>query len=313
MKINFTLISFLILFHGFLSSQDNAFQVLDLRKDTMFFGLINKKTNIIIPNQVNKTLFAKVSELREKYAWKDELLLVVRKYYYAVWGKERFLYLEAELYKKAIEDYSLLRAIDTIVKDEAGADKDEIPYRISPLEKLFERSVNQDYSIAEDRFRWIEIAKRDSLEKAQTTLYQKDTYKDGVYKTIKSFNNQEPEEENFEFGMDENLKFRLYMNKDGKNRRVSPSRVFAVVRGGKPYIGNNYYGFYFLHREGNEFRFRGQLNNPFLEDVNYNRPGLEAIEALASLTLTSKSNFGIYWATFDYRSGKIIPFRIISQ
>jgi hypothetical protein len=212
----------------------------------------------------------------------------------------------ANLYMRSANGYQLINSIDTAATCKA----------IDITKKLLAQGKEIIYSyIAKNiatpvtdstLYSFEDIIQIDSIEKSKTKLYTTTTYADGVYRTFKSFEDQEPDYTDAKIKMKDSVtidNIKMTDNTTGELTKIKPQAVYAVVVKGKLFAATEY-GYYSMYKSkaDNDFYFTGNLRMiPSYGDMTTGY----LVGGLLGAIATSNMD-GYFYTRIDHVNGRFI-------
>lgn len=256
----------------------NSIEVLDIRDDTVGYGLVQKgglnRTMLIVPETPFATqLNTLINKHSEGLAAKNSMLLLLRKCNFLEKTNSLetgYFNFRAGLYTQKDKSYHLIEFIDTIAITTSAFDVTAKMLKMGGavvsdfiLRNLLNRSQESGQAFSLAQFPLI-----DSLEKSKMALFLATTYPDGVYNNYESLQQLLPDitEITANFSKNEKIELVTYTNKKGKQNRISPTSVYAIVYQGRLYISTRK-NFYPLSKINNDFYFTGRVDDADGKDV----------------------------------------------
>ena len=111
--------------------------------------------------------------------------------------------------------------------------------------------------IEKEIYTFRDIHKIDSFEKRGLAVYQTDLYKDGVYRSFRSFLDQTPDGQITAKVKKGKISEIYVFDAKGKKEQVWQKDTYAVIYKGIPYISTEY-DYYPLHKKDGDFYFTGK-------------------------------------------------------
>ncbi len=247
----------------------NTLHVVDIRDDTTHLGIVqlgasNKKVFLMAERPLQEQMQDVLKTLNDSDAQDGELLMLIRRFSFAeitnTFFKERgYCQFRAALFVKKEKEYQQLDAIDTVI---VVGSMDVTRAMFRKASEVITNFIKTNITKSESKGKILsldQILAIDSREKEYLAVYNTMSYKDGLYKTYKSFANQTPDEQEIlvEVSIDNNIKAVKKETGKGKQERILSKDIYAIVYEGKPYIATSY-GFYPLKKRKNDFYFTGK-------------------------------------------------------
>lgn len=107
-------------------------------------------------------------------------------------------------------------------------------------------------------FAYTDIIKDDGADKERMPAYYSDVFVDGVYKNYEAFCKQMPNANILVNGDSVSKKRVKSLFSDGKFRKVDPTKIYAIVVNGEPYIATKF-GYYPLKKTNGTFSFIARI------------------------------------------------------
>jgi hypothetical protein len=298
----------------------NTLQVVDIRDDTTHFGIVqlgafNKKAFVM----ANRSLAEQMQDVLEALNGADtktgQLLMLIRKFSFAeVTGsfKEKgYCQFRAVLFVKKEAGFRQLDVIDTVIVV-GSMDVTRAMFRKASgvIAHFIKTNITKSEGEGE-MLSFAQILAIDHREKTGLAVYNTMTYKDGLYKTYKSFADLTPAAQDIlvEFSIDNNIKTVKKVTGNGKPERIVSKDIYAVVYEGKPYIATSY-GFYSLKKRRGDFYFTGK------EKISSNTK--EAIMTciffgISGILIASSPQHTFFDMKIDHISGGFIRLREVKE
>lgn len=246
----------------------NTLQVVDIRDDTTHLGIVqlgafNKKVFVMAERPLQEQMQAVVRALNGTDAQDGELLMLIRQFSFAeltsTFSEKGFYHFRAAIFVKKETGYQQLDALDTaLVVSSMDVTRAMFRKGSEVITNFIKANITKSEG-KEQLLSFNQVLAIDNREKAGLAVYNTMSYKDGLYKTYKSFADQTPDEQNIsvEFSLDNNIKTVRTATGKGKFERILSKNMYAIVYEGKPYIATSY-GFYPLKKRKGDFYFTGK-------------------------------------------------------
>jgi len=239
-----------------------AIHLVDVRPDKTNLGVVqlgafNKKVFVVPKVPMDEQFQDLFHSLTETKGEKD-LFLLLRQFNFAevssATSEKGYCHIRAVLFTKAGDRFQKLDAIDTVVVVKSldvtrsllrQGSKTFTDFIAGNLNK--EPDVDVSYSSQE-------VVNFDIIEKQKLPLYITTDYKSGIYKSFKSFIEQQPDEQNFSVEFYKNQKPKAVKLNRGKVEKLTAKEFYAFVYEGVPYISSGS-AYYPLTKRDNDFYF----------------------------------------------------------
>jgi len=242
-------------------------RMMDSRLDTTYMGIVQLGMFNTRARVVPKTAFARqlqnvLNSLNDSTAGDGELLLQLRQFSFAEITKatsERgYCYLRVVLYAKAGDSYRRLDGIDTVlVTKSMDVTKLSARKASNAFSDLIARNLTLAPAEGQDVYTDYSLTRLDSIEKRKITVYNKQQYTEGVYRSYDAFMNQAPTDTIQKVEYDNGVLSTIRIpGKKAKGEKLKSSEVYALVYQGTPYISTEF-GYYPLEKKEDDFYFVG--------------------------------------------------------
>lgn len=295
----------------------NSIQLLDIRKDTTDFGivqkgLLNRRVKVTTDIPMAEQLSGIVDALTDHTAQNGKLLLLLRQCSFAevtnAMSEKGYFHFRAVLFSHENDAYKRIVSIDTVTMVKA-MDVTQKMLRLgegvitSFIAEYLKQAPNEDMTLSINQ-----LPKIDSIEKSRLPFYISGSYVDGIYYSFNSFVYQQPDEGKVSAVLDKNGKLRQvsYTDKDGQKEKIKNRATYAVVYEGKPYVSTKY-GFYLLEKRDNDFYFIGKASNYTTIDIVTAEIFFGVIGGLIAQSATA-----LFEMKLDHLSGGFIRIRALS-
>lgn len=246
----------------------NTIEYIDSRFDTSNMGIVqlgafNKKARVIPVTPFHLQLQKVLDSLTDKTeAGKDTLLFQLRQLSFAevtgAMSEKGYCYLRAALYQKQPEGYKPVSSIDTVLLIKS---MDVTKGLFRNGSKLLNGFIAENLGKAgsgDILYAYNDIAHIDSVEKRKLTVYNIDTYTDGVYINYQSFINQTPDYVNMDVKLKRDTVSTVKIKGDkDKMEKIKAKDMYAVIYQGKIFIATDY-GYYPAEKYNDDFLFTGK-------------------------------------------------------
>jgi hypothetical protein len=299
------------------SSLYKTIKFIDSRYDTTNMGVVEswllKKRAMVIPAvPLAGQLSSVLSSLIDSTTKDGELLFQLRKLHFIehtdAMSTTGFCYYRAVLYSKRNDSYKKLASIDTVIAENYGqVTKELLIFGGRAIESFIAANLTKEatgltYSLSD-------ITHLDSLEKQNIKVYADSQYTDGIYKTYESFKNQVPDKQISSVIMKKDeISFVKTIKDNGKEIRVFPTDIYAIVYQGHPYISmeSEYYP---LVKKNDDFFFTGRA------EITANGGNVMAAQFFFGIigAAVAAGTEAVFEMRLDYISGKPIRVREIKN
>lgn len=292
----------------------NSIRLVDIRKDTTDFGIIqkgafNKKVKLVSEVPMSTQFSQLVSELIDSTAKNAELVLLLRQLSFAevtgAMSERGYFHLRAVSFANNNGRYFKLQTLDTVVVIKS-MDVTKKMLRLGNktvtdfIASSLTMEANDDLFLSLDQLPQI-----DSFEKSKLPLYTAATYNDGLYYNFQSFVNQQPDETGISitYSKDDKVKKIVYTDKKGKQQEMDYRLIYGFVHNGRPYVAGEF-TCYPLEKRENDFYFTGKVNNAKSGDVAMASAFFGIIGGLMASSATATAELKV-----DHLSGGFIRVR----
>ena len=216
-------------------------------------------------------------------------------------------FLRAALYSNNSGRYQKIASIDTLfnMRGSIGATKGSLKSAGELIEdfvinNLFQRHIDSSYLELND------IDNINSIEKQKIPVYNDSIFIDGIYSTYQSFMNQIPDTAKqiaIVKMTDSETISSIKSIENGRNSKIHPKEVYAVVYKGVPFIATKY-GFYKARKINGDLFFTGNiLTNTEADDVAMAGVMMGGAASIASAAMGQRNTFQM---KIDYLNGNFI-------
>lgn len=296
----------------------NSIRLLDIRKDTADFGIVqkgafNRRAKVIAKPEMAVQLSNLVNVVADSSMQSGELLLLLRQCSFAeimgTTNEKGYFNFRAILFSHEGTWYKKVASIDTVMMVKA-MDVTKKMFRHGSkiitdfITKHLSDHPTEDLSLAEDQLTDI-----DNVEKSILPLYTANTLANGIYYNFHSFVNQQPDESeiSLSFNKTGQIEHISHINNEGQMEKVKGKSVYAVIFQDRPYISTKY-GYYPLLKRGNDFYFTGKASDYTNSDVVTAEIFFGILGGLIAQSATS-----VFEMKLDHLSGGFIRIKEISQ
>lgn len=240
--------------------------VLDSRKDTTHYGIINKgffgqSAKVVATPSLETQLQDYLEIITLESTQKDTLLLQIRRLSFSEIGgglKEKgFFDFRANLYQKKGNYYHPISRIDSSFQVSGIDVSNKLLKKGSLIIDTFIRSNLKTPNVGTDALTIQDLQNIDYKEKEQLPLYAAEHLVDGIYMNYESLKFQKPDypllDEKDKKGR---IKYYYYTNEKGKKVKLKDSQIYAIVDNDETFISTTY-GYYPLVMENDEYYFYG--------------------------------------------------------
>lgn len=295
-----------------------SIQLVDIRQDTTTLGIVqkgafNKQTTVVAQTPLAMQLSAILSAFNDFDAREGELVLLLRHFSFAEITKAAsefgYCHFRAVLFAKVNLEYKKLETIDTVLLVRAMDVTKKMLREGSHL--VTEFIARNMIKVPEGNLviSWEQLPLIDSLEKRMIPLYTTTTYTDGLYYNYRSFANQQPDETGLSVSFDKKNRVQQisYTNKKGQKTEIENRFFYAFIYKGLPYISGEF-SCYPLERRGDDFYFKGKVNNARNTDIAAAQFFFGIMGALMASSATA-----ILEMKLDYLTGGFMPIKDIGS
>ena len=246
----------------------NSFRFIDARYDTTSVGVIqrgalNMGKILVTDKPLAEQAKSVFTALTDSTTNNGELILHIRQFSMiemaaGAFGQKGYCYLRANLFAGNNGSYRQLSKFDSVITVKSSYDitKDMLKTGSDLITGFIADNLLKE-PVETESYNLADIYRIDSLEKRELTVYQTDVYKDGVYRTFRSFIDQTPDGQ-ITAKVKKKEIFDIYVfNKKGKKEKVWQKDTYAVVYNGVPYISTEF-DYYPLYKKDGDFYFTGK-------------------------------------------------------
>lgn len=244
----------------------NSIRFIDARYDTTSVGIIqrgllNDRVMLITKQPLEEQVRSVFTALIDSSAKPGELVLHVRQFSLAEitgsFSEKGYCYLRANLYAGNNGRYKLLNKFDSVfVVKATDVTKDLLKTGSEVVTGFIAGSLLKE-PVETEALSLDDIYRIDSLEKRNLAVYNTAVYKDGVYRTFRSFINQTPDGQITAKVKKKEIWDIYTFNEKGKKEKVWQKDTYAVIYKGNPYISTEF-DYYPLHKKDGDFYFTGK-------------------------------------------------------
>lgn len=246
----------------------NSIRFIDGREDTALVGVINRgvlndRVALITKQPFKDQVSSVFTALTDGSAKNGELVLHVRQFIMAeihngsLAGKG-YCYMRANLFAGNNGIYRQLQSFDSVVAVKSTYDvtKDVLKTGSEVMNGFIASNLSKE-PVGTEVYSLDDIYKIEFFEKKNLAVYQTDVYKDGVYRSFRSFVDQTPDGQ-ITAKVKKNEIWDIFTsNKKGKKEKVWQKDTYAVVYNGVPYISTEF-DYYPLHKKNGNIYFTGK-------------------------------------------------------
>jgi len=292
----------------------NKISFLDSRIYKLQIGVIsigplrNRDARLILKEPFTKQLTNILNALIDSTAKDGELLFQLKRFNYVEPRATRFCSFSAELYSRQGNQYQRVSSIDTIIMVSGYDITSPLIVRGSKIiTDLIANNLSKN-PIDSTYYNIAQVEHIDSIDKRKIPLYNTANYKDGLYRSYKSFMNQTPDEQGMvNMKKDETISSIKIIDSTGNKVKIKSKDIYAVVSKGFPFIATEY-GYYQLQHMGDDFFFTGDVKvAASVGDVVTGQIVFGVIGALSN----ASGNQTTFQMIIDYKTGKFIHLRKI--
>ena len=244
----------------------NSIRFIDERYDTTLVGIIqrglfNDRVMLVTKQPLQEQIRSVLTSLVDSTAKSGELILHVRQFSLseitASFSEKGYCYLKANLFAGNNGSYKLLNKFDSIVVVKATDVTKNLLKTGSEVITGFIASSLLKEPVDTELLSLNDIYRIDSLEKRNLAVYNNAVYKDGVYRTFRSFVDQTPDGQITAKVKKKEIWDIYVLNEKGKKEKVWQKDTYAVIYNGMPYISTEF-DYYPLHKKDGDFYFTGK-------------------------------------------------------
>jgi len=270
--------------------------------------LRNRDARLILKEPFGKQLTNLLNALIDSTAKDGELLFQLNRFNYVEPRATRFCSFSAELYTLQGNQYQRISSIDTVIMLSGYDVTSPLIVRASKIitdliaDNLLKQPVDSTY------YNIAEVKNIDSIDKRKIPLYNVANYRNGIYRSYRSFMNQIPDEEGIiNMKRDEAISSVKILDSTGKKVKIKSKDIYAVVSKGFPFIATEY-GYYQMQHIGDDFFFTGDVKvAASIGDVVTGQIIFGVVGALSNASGTQTT----FQMVIDYKNGKFIHLRKI--
>ncbi len=252
------------------SSLYKTIKLVDVRYDQGNMGIVqlgafNKKARVVPQTPFDVQLSNLFNYLNDNKATSGETVMLLRQLSFAevtgAMSERGYFHFRAVLFAKAGDEYKTITSIDTVVLVR-GMDVTKGLFRegsrtiadflASGMAK--EAQGNRTYTSND-------VVNFDKIEKQGIALYSNAGFKNGIYRSFRSFADQTPDVNDLtvEFDKSGNVSAVKIKNEKDKLTKVSSKDMYAFVHDGHAFISTTY-GYYPLTKTGDDLFFTGKAS-----------------------------------------------------
>jgi hypothetical protein len=244
----------------------NSIRFIDARYDTALVGAIqrgvfNDKVMLVTSRPLEEQARSVLTALTDSSARPGELVLHVRQFSLAEitgsFSERGYCYVRANLFAASNGSYKMLSKFDSVIVIKGGDVTKGLLKAGSEVMSGFIASNLLKGPVETESYTLDDIYKIDSFEKRGLTIYNTDVYKDGVYRSFRSFVDQTPDGQITAKVKKKQIWDIYTVNEKGKKEQVWQKDTYAVIYNGVPYISTEY-DYYPLQKRDNDFYFTGK-------------------------------------------------------
>ena len=246
----------------------SSIRFIDARFDTTSIGIIqrgalNMGVKLVTRQPLKEQAKAAFIALTDSTAKAGELILHVRQFSLVemaagALGQKGYCYMRANLFASNDSSYRLLSSFDSVVVVKSSYDvtKDLLKTGSDVITGFIAGNLLKE-PVETEALSLDDIYRIDSLEKRNLAVYNTPVYKDGVYRTFRSFINQTPDGQITAKVKKKEIWDIYVFNEKGKKEKVWQKDTYAVIYNGIPYISTEF-DYYPLHKKDDDFYFTGR-------------------------------------------------------
>lgn len=276
-------------------------------------GLMNAKARVIPKTPFPVQLNSLINSLTDPTAKDGKLLLQLQHFNFAEvtgsFSEKGYFYFRANLYADSNGRYRTIASIDTLVVT-SGMDVTKSNMRNGSIwiGMFIARNLHNRPPDTAVSYTMNDVIHIDSIEKQRLSLYTDSSYKDGLYRTWRSFRDQVPDKQ-IVVDINKDIATGRIPDENGKLKKIRPKDAYAVVVRGNPFISTEF-GFYPLEKRNNDFFFTGKAK------VSANSGDVIAASMFFGVIgglLASSGDVATFEMKIDYVSGGFIHLREIKM
>jgi len=246
----------------------SSIRFIDARDDTALVGIINRgvlnnRVTLITKQPLKDQISSVFTALTDGSAKNGELVFHVRQFIMAeihngsLTGKG-YCYMRANLFAGNNGIYRQLKSFDSVVAVKSTYDvtKDVLKTGSEVMTSFIASNLSKE-PVGTEAYSLDDIYKIERFEKRDLAVYQANVYKDGVYRSFRSFVDQTPDGQ-ITAKVKKNEIWDIFtFNKKGKKDKVWQKDTYAVIYNGIPYISTEF-DYYPIHKRDGDFYFTGK-------------------------------------------------------
>lgn len=219
-------------------------------------GRINypSKIEIVVERtSIQTQLNTLMQHITDQTAGSRTLVLHIRDLFFGEGGdKNTLCHIRMNLYEKDDADYRLIGITDQLLSDNPKQIMTEASHTITSF--IADNLTKEPMEGAP--YTLDEVKNITSVEKAETPLYTTATFKDGIYLTYLSFADQQPEVQEIQAKVKDNIlkEVKILNAETNKWEKVKPESVYAIVADGNAYISKDK-KYYRIYRDMDDLKF----------------------------------------------------------
>ena len=242
-------------------------RLVDVRPDKEQLGIVqlgafNRKAKVITETPLDEQLSGVMTALTDSTAGDGELFLLLRQLSFAevtgAMSERGYCHFRAVLFAKTGDSFQKLDRVDTVITVKS---MDVTKGLLRQGSRIITELLSTNLAKAPEgpAYSSGDVVHFESLEKKNIVLYTATAYRDGIYKTYRSFADQRPDEETLtvEFAKDGKAVAVKRVNDKGKKERIYAKDMYAFVYTGQPYVATDL-GYYPLVKKEDDFFFTGK-------------------------------------------------------
>ena len=247
----------------------SSMRFIDARYDTTSVGIIqrgalNLWVKLVTRQPLKEQVESSFMALTDSTANAGELILIMRQFSLVefaagILGQKGYCYMRANLFAGNNGSYKQLSSFDSVVMVKSSYDvTKELLKTGSEVITGFIAGSLVKKPVEKESFNLNDIYRIDSFEKRNLAVYQTDVYKDGVYRSFRSFIDQTPDGQITAKVKKGEIWDIFVFNKKGKKEKVWQKDTYAVIYNGVPYISTEF-DYYPLIKKDDDFYFTGKV------------------------------------------------------
>ena len=244
----------------------SSIRFIDARYDTASVGILqrglfNDRVMLVAKKPLEEQVRSVLTALTDSTAKSGELVLHVRQFSLAEitasFSEKGYCYVRANLFAGNNGSYRLLNKFDSVIVVKSYDVTKGLLKTGSEVISGFIASNLLSEPVETETYSLDDIYRIDSFEKRNLAVYNTAFYKDGVYRTFRSFLDQKPDGQITAKVKKKEIWDIYVFNEKGKKEKVWQKDTYAVIYNSIPYISTEY-DYYPLHKKDGDFYFTGK-------------------------------------------------------